>query len=162
MDQVVGRTLNHTALRNAIQEAVLSCLEPQHKAGFLFDRPLMEMGLNSADLLELNENIAQRFQLKLHPAFFFQYNTTQKIVAYLSEALQVKRLGINASESLTENSQESLTQALYKISSEQSQNQSSENLPQQESINKQNITPQVDPRELQRGSQIASTKFNFH
>ena len=155
MDQVVGRTLNHTALRNAIQEAVLSCLEPQHKAGFLFDRPLMEMGLNSADLLELNENIAQRFQLKLHPAFFFQYNTTQKIVAYLSEALQVKRLGINASESLTENSQESLTQALYKISSEQSQNQSSENLQQQESINKQNITPQVDPRELQRGSQIA-------
>ncbi|MEK3686077.1 AprA-related methyltransferase [Paenibacillus sp. FSL R10-2736] len=52
---------------------------------FSMDQPLMEMGLDSADLLELNERISHEFSVRLEPAFFFQYNTPQLIVAYLEE-----------------------------------------------------------------------------
>jgi polyketide synthase PksM len=51
--------------------------------GFDLDRPLMEMGLDSADLLELNDQISNEYQISLEPAFFFEYNTAKRIISYL-------------------------------------------------------------------------------
>ncbi|HEX6095134.1 MAG TPA: GNAT family N-acetyltransferase, partial [Thermoanaerobaculia bacterium] len=63
---------------------------------FAFDRPLMEMGLNSADLLALQRQLEQRFQRALKPGFFFEHSTAAKIVAYLtsrpSTAVSIERI----------------------------------------------------------------------
>ncbi|HEY0838303.1 MAG TPA: type I polyketide synthase, partial [Azospirillum sp.] len=72
-------------IRADVQSAVSACLGRGRRTAFAFDRPLMEMGLDSADILELGEAIAQRYRLPLPPAFFFQYNTTEKIAGYLCE-----------------------------------------------------------------------------
>jgi len=70
-------------IRSYLQNTLSDCLGEQRKSAFSFAGPLMEMGLDSADLLDLNEKIASKFQLPLTPAFFFQYNTADKIAEYL-------------------------------------------------------------------------------
>lgn len=56
---------------------------------FTLERPLMEMGLDSADLLELNEQISVKYQIQLEPSFFFKYSTPGRIVAFLHESLDL-------------------------------------------------------------------------
>ncbi|WP_273770791.1 SDR family NAD(P)-dependent oxidoreductase [Nostoc sp. UHCC 0926] len=64
---------------------VQSCLGDEKRSGYKFDRPLMEMGLNSVDLLILSEQISDRFGLILDPAFFFSYTTPEKVLMFLIE-----------------------------------------------------------------------------
>jgi len=78
---------SRSEIRSYLQNTLGDCLDEQRKSAFSFGRPLMEMGLDSADLLDLNEKIAFKFQLPLTPAFFFQYNTTDKIAEYLCNAV---------------------------------------------------------------------------
>ena len=65
----------------------------KEKGRFAMDRPIMEMGLDSADLLELQERICQRYSIALEPAFFFKYSTPQKVVNYLVQTFGVKKPG---------------------------------------------------------------------
>jgi len=51
------------------------------------DRPLMEMGLDSADLLKLQQRCEDRFGLEFQAGFFFEYNTVRKVVEYLTTSL---------------------------------------------------------------------------
>lgn len=51
------------------------------------DRPLMELGLNSADLTELAASINHEFRMPLAPLFFFEHNTLEKILASLTTVL---------------------------------------------------------------------------
>nr|ADA69237.1 trans-AT polyketide synthase [Nostoc sp. 'Peltigera membranacea cyanobiont'] len=75
-----------TELATAFLEAtVQSCLGDEKRSGYKFDRPLMEMGLNSVDLLILSEQISDRFGLILDPAFFFSYTTPEKVLMFLIE-----------------------------------------------------------------------------
>ncbi|MCK9396268.1 MAG: phosphopantetheine-binding protein, partial [Methylobacter sp.] len=85
IDAAKNTRFTRSEIRGYLQNALSDCLGEQRKSAFSFDRPLMEMGLDSADLLELNEKIAFRYQLPLTPAFFFQYNTADKIAGYLYE-----------------------------------------------------------------------------
>lgn len=82
-----NKRLRPADIEEAVQGAVKECLGDDRAEAFMSDRPLMEMGLDSADLLELNEKVTQRFQLPLSPAFFFQYNTADKVAGYLCEQL---------------------------------------------------------------------------
>lgn len=50
-------------------------------------RPLMEMGLDSADLLKMQLQLEQQYGLRLPGAFFFEYNTLNKVSAYLEQRL---------------------------------------------------------------------------
>jgi acyl transferase domain-containing protein/enoyl-CoA hydratase/carnithine racemase/acyl carrier protein len=47
------------------------------------DRPVMEMGLDSADLLKLQLLCEERFGLDLQPGFFFEYSSLRKVVDYI-------------------------------------------------------------------------------
>ncbi|MFL0802933.1 MAG: KR domain-containing protein [Agarilytica sp.] len=47
--------------------------------------PLFELGIDSADLLDLSETLNSRFSIQIRPSFFFQYNTSDKIFAYIQE-----------------------------------------------------------------------------
>ena len=49
--------------------------------------PVMEMGLDSADLLELAETISAQFKFKLTPTFFFEHNTCENIAKALAQRL---------------------------------------------------------------------------
>src|SRR5215475_2458433 len=51
------------------------------------DRPLMEMGLDSADLLKLQQRCEDRFDLEFQAGFFFEHNTIKKVVEYLTTRL---------------------------------------------------------------------------
>jgi acyl transferase domain-containing protein/ribosomal protein S18 acetylase RimI-like enzyme/aryl carrier-like protein len=46
--------------------------------------PLMEMGLTSADLLQLQLQMERQFGRTLRPGFFFEHNCVDKVVAYFS------------------------------------------------------------------------------
>lgn len=48
-------------------------------------RPLMEMGLTSADLLQLQLQMERQFGRTLRPGFFFEHNCVDKVVAYFSK-----------------------------------------------------------------------------
>ncbi|POZ61210.1 beta-ketoacyl synthase N-terminal-like domain-containing protein, partial [Chromobacterium alticapitis] len=76
-------------IRAAVQEHIQALL-PQ-AARFAPDRPLIEMGLDSASLLQLTEALTDRFRLKLGSAFFFEFNTSAKVVAELQARLETRR-----------------------------------------------------------------------
>src|SRR5690606_31059864 len=67
------------AIRDDVGAAISDCLGQSRKAAFDFRRPLMEMGLDSADLLGLSERLAQHYGLQLSPTFFFEHNTAEKV-----------------------------------------------------------------------------------
>ncbi|MGZ9709219.1 SDR family NAD(P)-dependent oxidoreductase [Glaciimonas sp. GNP009] len=69
-----------------VQQTMRECLSSSGQAVFSAERPLMEMGLDSADLLLLNEKMSHHYGVALNPAFFFQYNTADKIAAYFCDA----------------------------------------------------------------------------
>ncbi|HEY4210829.1 MAG TPA: beta-ketoacyl synthase N-terminal-like domain-containing protein, partial [Steroidobacteraceae bacterium] len=55
--------------------------------------PLMEIGLDSADLLALNHSIGSRFGVTLNPLFFFKHNTGGKVVDFLAAHKPERRAG---------------------------------------------------------------------
>jgi acyl transferase domain-containing protein/enoyl-CoA hydratase/carnithine racemase/acyl carrier protein len=93
-----GGRFSRAEIRRHLQQAVGDCLGEQYRSVFGFDRPLMEMGLDSADMLELNEKISHHFQLPLSLAFFFQYNTADKIAGYLASQIGQGESSVAAQE----------------------------------------------------------------
>ncbi|MBA3773529.1 MAG: polyketide synthase dehydratase domain-containing protein, partial [Ramlibacter sp.] len=67
---------------DCVRQAVASILD-MAAADVPLARPLFELGMDSAALLDLNERVGSEFGVKLGPAFFFEYNTCEKIAAYL-------------------------------------------------------------------------------
>ena len=49
------------------------------------DQPLMEMGLDSADLLKLQRLVENRYQLRCETGFFFEHNTIRRVANFLTE-----------------------------------------------------------------------------
>ena len=85
--QAMSRDVFLKAIEDFLETVIKTCLGQDNEAAFTKKRPLMEMGLDSADLLTLNEQIRDHYQIELAPAFFFQYNTTERILSYLKEQL---------------------------------------------------------------------------
>lgn len=79
--QKIGLKENET-LDNLIEECIHFVLGSHRSAAFARSRPLMEMGLDSLELLELRTLMSQRLEVELEPTFFFQYGTTDAIARY--------------------------------------------------------------------------------
>ncbi len=92
-----------------IKRIILTCLGESGEIEFSNDRPLMEMGLDSADLLELNQQVLHEFSIELEPTFFFRYNTPQKVINYIriafSNAMAVKNQQTTLSRKLSTKSE---------------------------------------------------------
>ncbi len=54
-------------------------------------QPLIEMGMDSASLLELNELISCKYKINLDADFFFQYFTIDRIVKHLGDNIVLER-----------------------------------------------------------------------
>jgi polyketide synthase PksN len=74
-------------LRHLVASSIRRCLGERKASAYAPDRPLMEMGLDSADLLELNELLSSQLNLSLEPAFFFEHNTSNRIVTSLGSRI---------------------------------------------------------------------------
>ena len=103
------------ALTQHVHELILAGLGAAKQAAFSQERPLMEMGLDSADLLQLNERITTQFGISLPPAFFFQYNTAAKITAYLSQALSLPNQINSTSRRLVQHPAQAIEEAIALI-----------------------------------------------
>jgi malonyl CoA-acyl carrier protein transacylase len=78
----IGLQENET-LDEVIEECIRFVLGVRRNAAFAPQRPLMEMGLDSLELLELGALMSQRLGVELEPTFFFQYGTLDAIARYL-------------------------------------------------------------------------------
>ncbi|HBL29308.1 MAG TPA: hypothetical protein DD490_20955, partial [Acidobacteria bacterium] len=67
----------------ALEEDILGLLGEERAAGYAAERPLMEMGLDSIELVELKSLLRGRFGVKLPPAFLFEHPTQAKIAKAL-------------------------------------------------------------------------------
>ncbi|TAL51941.1 MAG: hypothetical protein EPN89_02590, partial [Methylovulum sp.] len=71
-------------LEHIIDEAILTVLGPRREQRFARNRALMELGLDSLDLLELRGLLSRRLGVNLEPMFFFSYGTADAIKAYFA------------------------------------------------------------------------------
>ncbi len=75
--------------RQAVADVVSSVIRPilsgASANSYSPSRALMDIGLDSLDLLELRTELSRRFQLEIDATFFFKHNTPDAIVDYLVE-----------------------------------------------------------------------------
>ncbi|HEU5133667.1 MAG TPA: SDR family NAD(P)-dependent oxidoreductase [Steroidobacteraceae bacterium] len=97
---LVSYDILHRAPRRRSAEASAATLNPPEVAQFVqdkvrqrlgadagefhLDRPLMEMGLDSADLLKLQQQLEEKLAQKFPAGFFFEYNSVRKVVDHLT------------------------------------------------------------------------------
>ena len=75
-------------IRDFILKTVAHIHGGVNREDLLLEQPLMELGLDSGDLMELNEQISYKFNIPLESTFFFKYNTMSKIIMYLQERVE--------------------------------------------------------------------------
>ena len=78
-------SLSAHELAQMVVVAVRAVLKGAHE--FSPSCPLMEMGLDSADLMQLAEDISCRLGCALPATFFFEFNTCEKVTSALAERL---------------------------------------------------------------------------
>ncbi len=90
-DPVVAEKERTTERRNAdgmgavVQQQVLLLLGEQRASAYSAQRPLMDMGLDSLELVELKTLLEGQVGVKLSPVFLFEHETPAKLAAALSE-----------------------------------------------------------------------------
>jgi acyl transferase domain-containing protein/NADPH:quinone reductase-like Zn-dependent oxidoreductase/acyl carrier protein/ribosomal protein S18 acetylase RimI-like enzyme len=77
------------SVREVVESLVKAKMNGAGEAAYSRDRPLMELGLDSTDLLTLSDAIKGRFGLKLDATFFFRHNTVEKILAHVHARMSV-------------------------------------------------------------------------
>ncbi|ODS25134.1 hypothetical protein AB835_00255 [Candidatus Endobugula sertula] len=73
---------DNTSLHDSIEKIFYKILGDKRKLGFSPKRPLMELGLDSIELLELRSLLGKHFSIKLEPTFLFQYETMAAVIEY--------------------------------------------------------------------------------
>ncbi len=83
--QAINRDVSPATI---VEETIRTILGPQQQNAYAANRPLMEMGLDSFDILELRFLLSQGFGQELAPTFFFRYSTSKAIIDYFERKLQ--------------------------------------------------------------------------
>lgn len=65
-----------------IDDAIRFVMGKERAHAFSRQRPLMELGFGSAELLELRTLLSQELQVDLEPTFFFRYSTANALIDY--------------------------------------------------------------------------------
>ncbi|NET57684.1 MAG: aminotransferase class III-fold pyridoxal phosphate-dependent enzyme [Symploca sp. SIO2E6] len=80
-----------------IDEVVAACVRAVMNQKHAFDaqRALMEMGIESLELLELKYLLEKKLGVEVEPNFFFEYGTTEAIASYFKGETPVKPQGIS-------------------------------------------------------------------
>ncbi len=76
------------SIRSLVESALQERLPSTDKSKVFESKcPLMEMGLDSGDLLTLSETLTNLFALPFSSTFFFEFNTSEKIVTYIESQI---------------------------------------------------------------------------
>ncbi|NEP27176.1 GNAT family N-acetyltransferase [Moorena sp. SIO3I6] len=80
-----------------VDEVVASCVRTvmNKKRSFESERPLMEMGIESLELLELKYLLEKKLGVKIEPNFFFKYGNSKAIASYFKGETPVKHKNIS-------------------------------------------------------------------
>lgn len=73
------------AIGNAVDAAIINLLPVFLKDRYNRNMSLMEMGLNSLELMELRSRLSEEFLIELSPTFFFQYSNAESAIQFLIE-----------------------------------------------------------------------------
>jgi len=79
-----GSVADAVSKAKIVNEAIRTILGESRKTMFSPERALMEMGLDSLDLLELRTLLSKQLGVPLEPMFFFSYGTANAISAYFN------------------------------------------------------------------------------
>ncbi|PHM06073.1 beta-ketoacyl synthase, partial [Nostoc sp. 'Peltigera malacea cyanobiont' DB3992] len=74
--------ITNIGLAAMIESAVVAIIGKRRIAAYDAKRPLMEMGLDSLELLELRTLLSQQLEVELSPTFFFERSTPEAITRY--------------------------------------------------------------------------------
>ena len=97
MQQQQGQPLDSKSLVLQVEESVHSVLGKDRASAFAAQRPLMEMGFTSFELLELRTLLSQRLGVELDPTFFFRYSSVEAIVNYFQRGASSPHPTLNPS-----------------------------------------------------------------
>ncbi len=73
---------NTESLDSLVKECIRSVTGKERQAAVYLKQPLMEIGLDSLELLELRALLESRLEVELEPTFFFKYKTPEAIIRY--------------------------------------------------------------------------------
>ncbi|WP_129645083.1 GNAT family N-acetyltransferase [Peristeroidobacter agariperforans] len=96
-------TMRPQQLEQFVHDSVTDLLGVDSRE-FHVDRPLMEMGLDSADLLKLQLKVEERLGCRLQAGFFFEFNSTRKVTDRL---LTLVKFDANGERRMPENDDDS-------------------------------------------------------
>jgi acyl transferase domain-containing protein/acyl carrier protein/ribosomal protein S18 acetylase RimI-like enzyme len=87
-----GKTRNAARVETAkldriVADSIRSVLGPQRSGAFAATAALMDMGLDSADLMGLRALLGERLGVDIDPAFFFSHGTSEAIARQLKRML---------------------------------------------------------------------------
>jgi acyl transferase domain-containing protein/SAM-dependent methyltransferase/acyl carrier protein len=82
----------HALVGEHIEQDILTILGEERSSGYSAQRPLMEMGLDSIELVELKSLVGRRFGIKLSPAFLFEHETQERMAVALAAMIPDERL----------------------------------------------------------------------
>ncbi|HEV7673037.1 MAG TPA: SDR family NAD(P)-dependent oxidoreductase [Candidatus Angelobacter sp.] len=85
-------TRKHGIVGDFVEQDILVILGPERAKGYLTHRPVMELGLDSIELVELRQLLEKRFSVKLSPSFLFEYETHEKMVEALVPLVSEEKL----------------------------------------------------------------------
>lgn len=68
-----------------VPKAIKSLMGEKRAPSYSAEDPLMELGLDSLDFLELRTLLSKQLGVKLDPTFFFRYSTASAIIDYFGE-----------------------------------------------------------------------------
>ncbi len=86
-----GPSTSLKGIERFLESLICACLrDAQHseniqESRYDKERPVMEIGLDSADLLELSQHLEKRYGAKIEPTFFFVHNTPARMATALQE-----------------------------------------------------------------------------
>lgn len=80
-DQETEITLE--SIGKTVDAAIIALLPDESKKGYRRSAPLMDLGLDSLQLMDLRALLSEAFLIELNPTFFFQYGTADATIEYL-------------------------------------------------------------------------------
>ncbi len=86
---------NGQELAALVESAVITVMGQRRAAAYGAKRPLMEMGLDSLELLELRSLLNQQLNIELSPTCFFEHSTPEAITQYLQTQASPTPASIN-------------------------------------------------------------------
>ena len=79
-------------VRALVEQEALRLLGEERASAYSARRPLMDMGLDSMELVELKSLMERHVGVKLTPKFLFEHETPEKLAAAVSEMISDERL----------------------------------------------------------------------